>query len=218
MRHLMLFAAAALIAAALPFPAHSGQWEGFYIGGQAGAGWGDRTGCWGLDPDCDGGTFGIEVDGLLVGAKTGYNLPTGSNLVLALDVEGSFSSMEGDTVVSDYSADGEYAYLATAGGRLGYQFGDLFMGFVELGGAITGYDSNDSTGCHFSQTRHGIYYGLGAEFAVTPRGRLGAEYNYIDLGTERQSCFSFASFPIVNEAEDELNTIMISFTWLIGQP
>jgi hypothetical protein len=48
-------------------------------------------------------------------------------------------------------------------------------------------DSNPNIGVSFPDAQHGWMVGVGVEYAFTPNWSVKAEYNYLDLGTRRET-------------------------------
>ena len=215
MKKLIIAACVALFAlAGSAYAQGTGDWGGFYLGGQAGYGWGDRDGCFGFDPDCDDGFFDYDQEGWLVGGKAGYNLMY-NNILLGLEVDGSFASIDGDSEIGGLPSEGEYTYLATFGARLGYAM-NQYLVYGTGGLAIAGYDFDSASGCSFDQTRDGYFVGGGAEFKITERASVGIEYNYVDFGDKNQSCTVLAFIPTFTEADATLNVITFGFNYTFG--
>ncbi len=209
-------------------PAPQG-WDGFYLGGHAGYGWGNREGfaCWDgfLSPvyspaDCsDGGFFNYDQDGWLVGGHAGYNYMFSPNFLIGLEIDAAFADMGGTQISPDlFPGDGEWTWLATATARLGYTM-DRVMVYAEGGLGLAGFDYDGSDGCQFSQNRSGYVVGGGLEYKLTERGILKAEYNYLDFGNESQLCSAFGGFlPLYTEADAGMHVVKFGFSYLLGGP
>ena len=192
------------------------NWGGFYVGGQGGYGWGNRDGCFGFTSACTDGTFDYDLEGGLAGGQIGYNHMF-NNFLLGIEADASFASLssDDDLLIGGFPAKGEYTYLATVGGRLGYAM-NQFLIYGTGGFAIAGFDYENASGCTFDQTRDGYFVGGGAEFKITERASVGVEYNYVDLGDESQPCTSFAVIPTISEAEATLNVVTFGFKYTFG--
>ncbi len=196
-------------------------WGGFYLGVHGGYGWGDRDGCIDIDEDSCLDTpfdvFDYDQDGWLVGGQIGYNHMLGSFLI-GLEVDASFASIKGE---GDFGGDpgvGEYDWLAGFKGRVGFAIDDFLL-FGTGGLALAGYDFDGASGCQFSQTRDGYLAGGGLEIKISNRASIKAEYNYMDLGDDRQFCATFGGFiPIVSETDATLNVVRFGFNYLLGGP
>ena len=203
-------------------------WGGFYMGGHGGYGWGDRDGCFEADGifgtaddscsdgDGDEEVFDYDQEGWLVGGQIGYNHMIGSFLV-GLEVDASFASIDG---VGDFDGDpgvGEYEWLAGFKGRVGFAMDDFLL-FGTGGLALAGFDFDGSSGCQFSQTRDGYLAGGGLEVKISNRASIKVEYNYMDLGDDRQFCTAFGLVPTVVETDATLQVVKFGFNYLLGGP
>ena len=192
-------------------------WGGFYFGAVGGYGWGDRDGCTDSGDSCSGEDFDYDQDGWLVGGQIGYNHMIDSVLV-GLEVDASFASIKGEGEFDGVPGVGEYDWLASFKGRLGYAMDDFLL-YVTGGLALAGYDFDMPIGCQFSQTRDGYLAGGGAEVKISNRASVKVEYNYMDLGDDRQFCAAFAGFvDVVSETDATLNVVKFGFNYLLGGP
>jgi len=152
-------------------------WTGFYVGANAGYGWGNVNAG---DTFFGGRTISIgDVDGFIGGGQVGYNYQIGQFVVGAeADIQGadlnSGSSVFGDRVRTEY--------FGTVRARVGLAF-DRFMPYVTGGWAygnvkttVGGLGSTDKT--HTG----GYAIGAGLEYAFTNNLIAGVEYLYVDLG------------------------------------
>lgn len=151
-------------------------WTGFYVGGNAGYGWGNVNA---------GNTFATrtvtigDTDGFVGGGQIGYNYQMGQFVLgLEADIQGADlktgSNVFGDSVSTDY--------YGTVRARVGVAF-DRILPYVTGGWAygnvkttIGGVGSTDKT--HTG----GYALGAGIEYAFTNNLVGGVEYQYVDLG------------------------------------
>jgi outer membrane immunogenic protein len=151
-------------------------WTGFYVGGNAGYGWGNVNA---------GNTFATrtvtigDTDGFVGGGQIGYNYQMGQFVLgLEADIQGADlktgSNVFGDSVSTDY--------YGTVRARVGVAF-DRILPYVTGGWAygnvkttIGGVGSTDKT--HTG----GYVLGAGIEYAFTNNLVGGVEYMYVDLG------------------------------------
>ncbi|AUH33830.1 outer membrane protein [Paracoccus tegillarcae] len=131
------------------------DWTGFYAGLQYGQG--------GIDEVSDSGPD-LETDLDAWGLHGGYNRDFGK-FVLGGEID--YNKVDLDI--------GGKADLTRLRGRAGYDMG-RFLPYVTLGAA---HISTDDDAGDFSET--GITYGIGADFKVTDRFSLGAEYSRADF-------------------------------------
>ena len=178
------------------------SWTGGYIGLNAGYGWGkthDRNNPAAVKKDIDGGLAGIQA---------GYNSQFGNNLVLGVEGDVSFGSVNDKWNDPDpnsgYYTEDKLTALGTLRARLGYAAGN-FMPYVTGGLAIG--RTKHALGCDIglvtnplpgacsagnpnrvefetskSDTSVGYTVGVGGEYAFTNNWTFKAEYLYTDLG------------------------------------
>jgi outer membrane immunogenic protein len=185
MKRLTIMACAGLLAAAMvspslaadlgPRPVYKGPayvapiftWSGFYVGINAGYGFGESY--W----DPGNGTF--DTKGWLAGGTLGYNIQTG-NFVWGIEGDFDWSNMKGDKGVLETSV----PWFATVRGRIGYAF-DRFLPYF-TGGAAIGEVKMDTGAGTDKETRIGWTVGGGLEWAFLANWSAKIEYLYADLG------------------------------------
>lgn len=178
-------------AADLPRPSYKApiyvapfSWTGFYVGINAGYGWG--TSNWASavmsgNPKPKGG---------LAGGTIGYNLQTGS-WVWGLEGDFDASWLKG----SDNSGTGncggvngcetKNTWLATGRGRIGYAW-DRWLPFITGGAAFGNIKMTPNSTLTESKTKVGWTLGAGVEYAFMGAWSAKLEYLYADLG--KASC------------------------------
>lgn len=169
-------------------------WTGFYIGGNIGAGWAQRT-----ITDAFGNSFSRSSDARFIGGgQIGYNWQTG-NFVLGAegDIDGIARNNNrsaavsirgaGPFVVTSNSAN----WVATLAARFGYA-ADHWLFYGKAGGGWVGNNNgftitNVPTGASFASTgggsNGGWLLGGGIEYAITNNWSVKGEYDYIGLGS-----------------------------------
>ena len=148
------------VAYAAPAPVFT--WTGFYIGANAGYGWGEAD-------------WSDDTDGFLGGVQAGYNWQAvGSPLVVGIEADIQGTNIESPTFTLDY--------FGTVRARLGYAV-DQFL-IYGTGGFAYGKGNYEVAGLSNSQTNTGWTIGAGGEYAFTPNWSVKAEYLYLDLGKE----------------------------------
>nr|WP_269152228.1 outer membrane protein [Xanthobacter oligotrophicus] len=174
------------IPVAVPAPVFS--WTGFYIGANAGYGWGSGQ-------DALGGSLGgagIDPKGWFGGGQAGYNYQFSNNVVAGIeadiqggDISASASGPLGGQLGGQLGVLGLSSTLDSFGtvrGRLGYAFGPI-LPYV-TGGFAWGNNSIDYLGASQSQTHTGWTAGAGIEYALTDHWTAKTEYLYTDLGSK----------------------------------
>lgn len=145
-------------------PAGPLSWTGFYLGANAGYGWG--TGA----SESPGGFIG--------GLQGGYNFQfAGSPIVAGLEADFDWSGISAGAFNVDY--------LGTVRARLGFAF-DRVMAYATAGFAY-GQGQFEVAGLSNSQSHSGWTIGAGAEFALDRNWSARAEYLYVDLGSSTYS-------------------------------
>ncbi len=162
------------------------SWSGFYVGANAGYGWGKSR--W---TDATGFATGeFNLSGLVAGGTLGYNLQAGS-LVYGLEGDLDYSTIKGSAGTLCGGGPGacetRNTWLGTARARLGYSF-DRWLPYITGGAAFGGIKMTPvSGGASDSQTKLGWTLGLGLEYAFLGSWSAKVEYLYADLGTARCS-------------------------------
>ena len=188
------------------------NWTGFYVGVNAGGGWGtiNTTSSWAPIINANGPQYtamaspNFRSNFFVGGGQAGYNYQMGA-LVLGLEADiesfhfrGSFGPLTygvatggaTETVSSSFSTD----WLFTARPRLGFATGP-FLIYGTGGVAVTNYHYNafsgDSAGeteyTTLSKTKTGYAIGGGVEAALSKNWSVRTEYLYVDFGSETAS-------------------------------
>ena len=160
-------------------------WNGFYVGINAGYGFGHSK--W-TNTVTGVSTGNFDMSGALVGGTAGYNLQLGGWL-LGLEGDIAWSNIKGSTTTNCIgTCETSSNWLGTARGRFGYAF-DRFLPYV-TGGAAFG-DIKGTSGGSFSKTAVGWTAGGGIEYAFLHNWSAKVEYLYADLG--KATCSSACS-------------------------
>jgi outer membrane immunogenic protein len=186
-------------------------WTGFYIGGNAGYGWGNAD--TDFDPLPDPVTFASlrpttlspDPGGFIGGGQLGYNYQW-KWLVLGAETDFQGSDIEGHDTVSPFinnagapSAAGSFLFaheriqwLGTVRGRIGfapvcrlliYGTGGFAYGNIDYSANTNfGNPPNSTYPVEFTDTRTGWTAGGGFEYALSNHWTLRAEYLHYDLG------------------------------------
>ncbi|MBY3252666.1 porin family protein [Rhizobium laguerreae] len=214
----VILAASSLAIAADPFEAAPApeapdtfSWSSFYVGVNAGYGFGgdgDISSGGQLGPNIANMATGarprsvdLDRNGILGGGQIGYNWQAGS-LVYGLEADISFTEIDDDrNIVTPQINTGlaqgnvfrsEFDYLGTVRGRLGFALDrTLFYGTAGLayGRSTMSVDMFAPNGVRQftgekTETNVGYAVGAGVEYAVTSKISLKSEYLYYDLGEE----------------------------------
>jgi outer membrane immunogenic protein len=172
-------------------------WTGFYIGGQVGYQWANRTGSGDILPIDGGGIFvtdpGLTPRGVVGGGHAGFNyqgiFPTWSQLVLGIEVDAEGTGVRNSAVDPSglLQASTRIPVQGSVRGRLGlawdraliYATGGLAIG--EIRASLTNLSTGFSDSA--SATRIGWTVGGGVDYAITNNWSVGAEYRYTSFGT-----------------------------------
>lgn len=159
-------------------------WNGAYIGGQVGYGWGKS------DFSGDLFTYGnVKPDGFLGGLYAGYNFDLGNNVVLGIDGDITYNDVSKDIDIYDGdlavgSFENKLRWSGAVRARAGYAF-DRFLPYI-AGGVAFGNIKNsgdiDGIGFSESKTLTGWTVGGGVDYAATDNLILRLEYRYTDYG------------------------------------
>lgn len=182
------------------------SWSGCYIGLHGGWGWGrtefaDTVNTTAFGDLAPGDNLTTDTQSGFVGGGQG-----GCNYQLSYFVLGAEASFAGSSIKGDFrnaqignvlvgAPDDVYTTkitsIAMVTGRVGLAFNDLLL-YTKGGyaGANMQFSVVDTTGPNQgsgSDTtwRNGWTAGLGLEYMITPNWIIGAEYDYINLGTAR---------------------------------
>ena len=171
-------------------------WNGAYIGGQIGYGWGKSN----FDGDIY--SYGdIKPDGFLGGLYAGYNFDLGNSIVLGIDGDVTYNDVsegidiyDGDLAVGDFETKLRWSGAVRA--RVGYAV-DRFLPYIAGGvafGSIKNSGSIDNVGSFSeSKTLTGWTVGAGMDNAATDNLIVRLEYRYTDYGDKD---FDFAGLNV----------------------
>ena len=165
-------------------------WTGFYAGINGGYGWGSGGNTIsyfdGLDQSAR-----AQPQGGFGGGQIGYNYQTGS-FVFGVETDfqgaGISNSVTGTTANGfDFTSKESIDWFGTARGRLGFAVGNALLygtgGFAY--GNVNQRASNDVNVFASNTTQTGYAAGGGIEYKFNPAWSLKAEYQYIDLGSQK---------------------------------
>lgn len=148
------------------------SWTGFYVGANAGYGWGNVN--------ANGWANVGDLDGFVGGGQIGYNYQMGQFVLgLEADLQGADLSSGNNLGLLNVKTD----YFGTVRARVGVAF-DRFMPYI-TGGWAYGNVKSSIPAIGFSSDRShtgGFAVGGGLEYAVTNNIIAGIEYLYVDLG------------------------------------
>jgi outer membrane immunogenic protein len=207
------------------------NWTGFYIGVNAGVGFGrsyTHISSGGADPrEFVGGLGGFG------GGQIGYNWQYGNllgfgNMVLGLeaDLQGGSLRDNRTTVNTGLAAGGGFGldqktdWFGTVRGRVGIAQGSVlsyFTGGFAYGGVKTGItDLTNATTTNISGTRTGWTIGSGVEAALGGNWTGKIEYLYVDLGSQSATVLAPRAYLYTSEIREHL--FRVGLNYRIGGP
>lgn len=177
------------------------MWNGFYIGGNVGYGWGETSA-----RDAAGSLGRFDTDGFVGGGQIGYNWQFAPNWVFGVeaDIQG------GDIKGGNAFLDSKTTMYGTARGRLGYAFNNVL--FYGTGGFAWGRNKVfdvDSLST-LSRTHTGYAVGGGMEYAFAPNWSAKVEYMYVNLGRETYD------FPLPLSTRVDFHTVKLGVNYRFG--
>ena len=146
-------------------------WTGFYVGANAGYGWGNVN--------ANGFANVGDLDGFVGGGQVGYNYQMGQFVLgLEADLQAADLSSGNNLGLLRVKTD----YFGTVRARVGVAF-DRFMPYI-TGGWAYGNVKTTIGGLGSTDKSHtgGYAVGAGLEYAFTNNIIAGVEYMYVDLG------------------------------------
>jgi len=200
-----IFSASSVMAADMPVARKAApvavqgaySWTGLYVGAHIGAGWSTtESRLNGLTIGPASVPLGLPLashtgNGFLGGAQVGFNYQVGTNLVLGVEADGTWTDLKGSApCLAVLTCTDRTKWMATAAGRVGFVL-DRTMIFVKGGAAWAKHDHNVNLSlvgvtldASASETRTGWLIGTGVEQALGYGWSAKVEYNYIDFGSK----------------------------------
>jgi outer membrane immunogenic protein len=165
------------------------SWTGFYLGANAGYGWGKARVD---DPVFGATTDDYSVKGALLGGTIGYNYQIGS-FVLGVEADYDYSWIKGQDLPLTLAAGGietRNTFLATGRARIGYAF-DRFLPYLTGGYAYGGLKNASAAGSE-THNRGGYTLGGGVEYAFA--GNWSAKVEYLNVRLSNSLCTAATCF------------------------
>jgi outer membrane immunogenic protein len=192
------------------------NWQGCYIGGNAGGAW-NR-----MDTELPGLLdYGRENDsGFIGGGQAGCDFMAGKDLVFGVQGMFDFGNVSGRHAVTafpTFSETNNLRSIGTATGRIGYLWTPQFLGYVK-GGMAFMRERNQvflPSGGLFeaaSFTLPGMTVGAGAEYMFTPNWSVFAEWSYYWIEDKSGQFFT----PAPGFVGETLNVKPVSQSVLVG--
>lgn len=204
----IVMAAPAAKAADMPLLEPGFSWTGFYLGAQAGYGWGRSKGA----------GFTANPKGALVGGYAGYNVQLDSSLVLGVETDFNWSDMDkrinGVAFNVPFSAKNDVKWAGATRARVGVAYDRVLV----YGAAGVAYAKRKLTvntpfgSASDSKTAVGWTIGGGVEAAVTDNLVTRVEYRYSDYGKDRFSSAGFGGRASLKEHR-VMAGVAYKFSW-----
>jgi outer membrane immunogenic protein len=185
------------------------SWQGFYVGAHAGWGWKDET----FEVPWFRGAFpppafsSLEDNGGVFGAQFGYNWQTHSRMVVGIEADISWTTIEGTSTLSTVFGGAtvtdvvntEVEQLGSLRGKVGFAVTDSLLVYATggLGFGQTSlkldFTTNPGTTQHFSnyETQFGWVAGVGGDWKVGRNVSVGVLYLHYDLGDLTRNITAF---------------------------
>jgi opacity protein-like surface antigen len=155
----------------------AGGWDGTYVGGFVGYGWGTVVD--------EGGTIGLADDelglsGMTIGATLGANFTVAPGIVLGAAGDLAWADIGGYDNDNSTDLSHDINWSGSVRGRAGFD-GGAFMPYLTAGLAVAGATADigpdRASAMHFGWTA-----GLGVEVAATEQISVDLQYRYSDYG------------------------------------
>jgi outer membrane immunogenic protein len=195
------------------------NWTGFYIGGHAGGGFGEK--CFTFEGD-DRGCH--DTDGFVGGGQIGFNVQS-NQFVFGVEFSGSWADLSGShtapvfSIFGTHSLHSDVSTILLLTGRVGLAF-DRALLYVSGGGAwvrdkfevvTVPFGSTAST----KQNRTGWTVGAGLEYGLAPNWSIALQYNYIDLG-DKGVTFDLGAGPFTYQADQHIHLATARLNYRFG--
>jgi outer membrane immunogenic protein len=171
------------------------DWQGLYVGANAGYAWGNTHAVTLPGPGA-GGSLG--ADGWYGGGQLGFNAQF-DRLVLGVEADLQGADINDGTSGSGsggpYTANVDIDWFSTVRGRIGYAAGPVLLyatgglAFADVDYSVVG----PAGALRTDGIKTGYALGGGIEWAFAPRWSLKSEYLYVNLGDETVSDGTYAS-------------------------
>lgn len=154
------------------------DWNGAYLGGQAGYGWGRADNSFPSNPAAE---ISGSVDGGFGGLYGGWNIQNG-NFVGGIDADINYSGIKGTSTnaATGESLNTKVTWTGDIRGRVGYAMDNLLIygaGGLALGGIKVNVSNAGGTFASASETRAGWTLGAGAEMRSRTIGSVARNIN-----------------------------------------
>ena len=174
-----------------PVRDHGYNWQGLYLGVNAGYGWGSDNASTFVGPATASGS--VSPDGWFGGGQIGYNAQFNA-LVLGLEADLQGADISDTTALAGggafTQATTDIEWFSTLRGRIGYAAGPALLyvtggwAFADVNTSVAQTTAGGSVAMSNDDIKSGYTLGGGVEWAFAPNWSLKSEYLYVDLGEE----------------------------------
>ena len=173
-----------------PVRDHGYNWQGLYLGANAGYGWGSDNASTFVGPTTASGS--VSPDGWLGGGQIGYNAQFNA-LVLGLEADLQGADISDTTALAGGAftqATTDIEWFSTLRGRIGYAAGPALLyvtggwAFADVSTSVSQTTGVGSVAMSSDDIKSGYTVGGGVEWAFAPNWSLKTEYLYVDLGED----------------------------------
>ncbi|MEM6464225.1 MAG: outer membrane beta-barrel protein [Pseudomonadota bacterium] len=222
-----VFAADAIVTEPVVGPSPASDWTGFYAGGHLGWVWDEAQWNVGAQPNfwgSTGDTASLNSNGGLAGGQVGYWYQLQNGWVFGGDLSASYADIDRSITSPSFPLTDTWEVgvdaLLLAQLRAGFGL-DRWMVFLQ-GGYAGGDVSARATSTlgpediSASDWSSGWTIGAGASYRATDQISFGAEYNYVDLGSETYN-FQVGAAPDVVDVDHQLHTVRFTLNFHFGR-
>jgi outer membrane immunogenic protein len=172
------------------------NWTGFYIGGNAGYGWGDSD--------------NLAPSGWSGGGQVGYNWQYAPNWVFGLEADLSGSNLSDSNAAGAPLVNSKVNYFGTARARLGYTVDRVMV--YGTGGLAWAHDRVNDGLVQANGTQVGWTGGAGIEYAFAPNWSTKLELLYADYGNKTYALTTPTRVDLTD------NTVKLGLNYRFGGP
>jgi outer membrane immunogenic protein len=174
-----------------PVRDHGYNWQGLYLGVNAGYGWDTDNASTFVGPATASG--GVDPSGWFGGGQIGYNAQFNA-LVLGLEADLQGADISDTTALAGggafTQATTDIEWFSTLRGRVGYAAGPALLyvtggwAFADVNTSVSQSAGGGAVGMSSDDIKSGYTVGGGVEWAFAPNWSLKTEYLYVDLGED----------------------------------
>lgn len=176
------------------------NWSGFYVGGQAGYGWGKSEH---FDLAFSYGDF--SINGAAIGGTMGFNWHVSPSWILGIEADINWSNIRGEYNPGFCTCITELDWFGTARIRSGVVNGQSLL-YVTGGVAYGKFYAYSNIPDNGTLKRMGWTAGAGLEQSFAPNWSAKVEYLYVDFGQ-----FTYDNSPAVDDYSAKAHLHLVRF-------